>query len=171
MNKKYLLYAIVPVAIATMGAVAVGSVSANTTTNATHPMNNLVNAIATKFNLAPSDVQQVFDNQKTEMHNQMQQKYTDKINQAVTNGKLTQDQANKIIAKKAELEAQQATFKASMQGKTKAEIKVIIKTQTDALKKWATDNNIPLQYIMMFGGFGEHQGFTMGHHYGMERGK
>ena len=150
MNKKYLLYVILPVvAVATAGAIAIGSVSAASITGTSNPMSNLVNAIAAKFNLNPADVQQVFNDQRTQMQVKMQQKQTDRISQAVTDGKLTQDQANKIIAKKAELEVQAATFKASLQGKTKAEIQAAMKTQMDSLKQWATDNNIPLQYLIM----------------------
>ena len=165
MNKKLLyITTISAVTLAAVGAIAISSVSAASITGTSNPMSNLVSAIATKFNLNPADVQQVFNDQKAKMQAQMQQKETDRINAAVTAGKLTQDQANKIIAKKAELQTQEAAFKASLEGKTKAEIQAAIKAQMDALKQWATDNNIPLQYLMGFGGLRWHGGFGFGHH-------
>lgn len=172
MNKKYLLYLAIPaVTLVAVGAIAIGSASAASTTTGTgNFMSNLVNAIATKFNLNPADVQQVFNAQKTQMQTQMQtkmqQKFTDKINQAVTDGKLTQAQANLILAKQADLQSQQAAFQASLQGETKTQVQAAMKAHMDALKQWATDNNIPLQYLMFGGGFRGRGGFGMGHRMG-----
>jgi hypothetical protein len=163
MNKRYVIYlATGAVALATIGVVAATTVSAASPAGSANPMTNLVNAIAQKFNLNASDVQKIFDDQKAQMKVQMDQRYTDRINQAVTDGKLTQDQANKILAKKAELQAQRQSQVASLQGKTKAEIQAEMKTQMDALKQWATDNNIPMEYLM-FGPMGGH-GFGRGMH-------
>lgn len=155
MNKKYFLYAIVPV----LTLVAVGSVYANSVAGQdNNPMNSLVNAIAEKFNLNVSDVQQVFDEHRQEMQAQrqeqmaekqseMQQKFEERLNQAVTDGKLTQEQANLIIAKKAELEAQRQ----NLQNGTPEENKEAMQEHRDELKQWAEDNNIPLQYFMFAG--------------------
>ena len=132
---------------ATFGGVMTVSAASE---NAQHPMANLVNAIAQKFNLNPTDVQKVFDDQKTQMHVSMEQKLADRISKAVADGKLTQDQANKITAKIAELEA----FKTSLHGKTKQEIKAAMKTQMESLKQWVSDNNIPAGYL----NFGLHLG-------------
>jgi hypothetical protein len=148
MNKKYLLYAIVPV----LALISVGAVYADSTTSGNgKPMESLVTAIATKFNLNTSDVQQVFDDNRTAMQAQrqaeMQQNFTDRLNQAVVDGKLTQDQANLIAAKKAELQDQTGAKRENA------------KAHMDELKQWATDNNIPLEYLQL-GGFG---GRRMGH--------
>ena len=150
MNKKYLLYAIIPVATL---AIYGGTVLADTKTNQINPMDNLVNAIAQKFNLNTNDVQAVFDQQHTQMRVQrqgeMDQKFADKLAKAVTDGKLTQAQANLVISKRAELKAQMIDLK----DKTKEEIQTIRKTHMDSLKQWASDNNIPINYIQLgFGG-------------------
>jgi len=157
MNKKYFLYAIIP---AVMLMAVGGAVLADSKINKIDPMANIVNAIAQKFNLNVNDVQAVFDQQRTEMQAQreqnrtqmqeeMNQKFTERINKLVSDGKLTQDQANKIFAKKTELEAQRA----GLEGKTKEEIQSIMKASMESLKQWAQDNNIPLGYIQ-FGGLG-----------------
>jgi len=159
MKKKIVVYSLL--SALGLAALGIGAVYATANTNGTgNPMSNLVNAIAQKFNLNVSDVQQVFDEQKAQMNTQReqqraqmeaknQQAFTDRINKAVTDGKLTQDQANKILAKKAELEAQ----KINSQNGNKDENRAVMKEQMDSLKQWATDNNIPPEYFP-FGGFG-----------------
>jgi hypothetical protein len=165
-NKKtIIMLAIVAVVL---GVVTTGIVVVHAATDTAKPnnlMSNLVNAIAQKFNLKSADVQQVFDEQKTQMTAQRQAKmaqtFTDRLNKAVVDGKLTQDQANKIIAKKAELEI----FKTSLEGKTPTEIRAAMKAQMDSLKQWSTVNNIPQQYLM-FGGIGKNRG-----HWGLAKGR
>jgi len=172
MNKKYLLYAILPVMLcATIG----GVVLADSTVTKTNPMSGLVAVIAQKFNLNVSDVQAVFDEQKTkmgaeretnkaDMQAEMQQKFADELKQAVTDGKLTQAQADLILAKKAELDAQKPSINVAPKdrtqtSKTKEEMESEMKTRQaemkakqDALKQWATDNGIPEEYLRLLGG-------------------
>lgn len=163
MNKKYLLYAIVSVvALVSVGGFVLAD---STNANGVNPMANIVSAIAEKFNLNASDVQAVFDEQREimetnrkehreEMQADMQEKFTERINRAVVDGKLTQVQADLIIAKKAELCSQQT----NMEGKTREEILAFQKTQRDSLQQWAEDNNIPTEYIM-FARMGHAKGF------------
>ncbi|MFH1789804.1 MAG: hypothetical protein ABH832_01925, partial [bacterium] len=156
MNKKYLLYVITPV----LAFATVGAVYASPTVNGNNnPMGDIVNAIAQKFNLNVTDVQQVFDEHKEQMKAQrqelfsekqadMQKKFEERLTQAVSNGKLTQEQVDKIIAKKAELQAERQYTQNGLpeQDRTTA------KEHMDSLKQWATDNNIPLEYLQI-GGF------------------
>lgn len=169
MKKKYLLYVVMPVTVfIVMGTAAVYANSSNSGFN--NSMRDLATAIAQRFNLNVSDVQQVFDEQKAKMDAQREEQraqmegkrnqgFTDRINQAVTDGKLTQDQADKIIAKKAEFEAQRT----NLEGKTEEDRQaamIIRKKQMDSLKQWATDNGIPQEYIpfLGFGIGGRHGG-------------
>lgn len=162
MKKKYFIYPIISLAaFAIFGA---AYATADTAMGANNPMSELVNAIAQKFNLNASDVQQIFDEQRVkmeaqreqrgeEMKEKFQQKFTERINQAVSDGKLTQEQANLIFAKRAEIEAQQK----NMENMTKEERQTAAKEQRDSLRQWAEDNNIPQEYLM-FGGFGMGKG-------------
>ena len=145
MNRKYLLYAIVPV---------LALISFGTAVYAFGPQEGsrgagLVAKIAQRFNLNQADVQTVFDEQRTEMQAQTQTRIADRISKAVTDGKITQAQADLIIAKEAEIKA----FRDGLQGKTKDEIFSAMKTETDSLKQWVKDNNIPAGFLP-FGGFG-----------------
>lgn len=123
----------------------------------TNPMQQLIAVIAQKFNLQTADVQAVFDEQHKQMEAEHKQAETDRINGLVTSGTLTQDQANKIIAKRAELETEREAHKTSFQNITETERRTAMQTERDALQKWATENNVPLQYLLG-GGHGRHGG-------------
>ena len=151
MNKKYLLYVLTPVlAVAVTGGVVLAD-NKDTTSNS---MSNLVSAIAQKFNLNPVDVQTVvnenFKQNMQERQAEMLTKLTERVNKEVLNGKLTQAQADLIIAKHTEMQ----NFMKNQEGKTMEEIQASKKSQMDSLKQWAKDNNIPEQYAQ-FGGLGK----------------
>lgn len=149
-NKSKIIAASAAIAVTAAG---IGAAHASTTaSNKLNFMDNLVNAIAQRFNLNPSDVQQVIDQQKSKMETQLQQNFTDRINQAVQNGKLTQDQANKIIAEQATIKTQLDALK----GKTGTDLKNGIQQIRQSVQQWAKDNNIPPQYVMF--GFGGRMG-------------
>jgi hypothetical protein len=146
-KRKYIVAtAILILSVAVAG---IGAAYAAEGVQGTNPMSDLVSAIASKFNLNVSDVQAVFDAQKTKMQAHRQQSFTDRINQAVTAGKLTQAQATAILSKKAELDALQT----SLWGKTAQERAMAMQNFQASLKQWATDNNIPAGY-MFFGVIG-----------------
>lgn len=165
--------------LAAAGALAltlapIGFTVASDDTTAAHqnPMNGLAAAIAQKFNLNQADVQKVFDDQRAQMQTQMKTRGAEMektmLAKAVTDGKLTQAQAELITAKKAELEANAASFKASLSGKTKAEVQAAMKTQMDSIKSWATTNNIPVQYLRFLGGYGHGDRGMMGRGHGFD---
>lgn len=123
--------------------------AANTATGSGH-MTGLVSALAQKFNLNQADVQQVVEQHHQDMmvqhHQEMTQRLTERLVQAVKDGKLTQEQSDKILAKHQELEA----LHESLKGKTPEEMKTAMKAQMESLQQWATDNNIPKEF-MFFG--------------------
>lgn len=142
----------------TVTSAAVGRAATNPAN--TGPMGNLINAIANKFNLQAGDVKQVFDEQHAQMEAAHEQQYKDFLSQAVKDGKLTQTQADQIIAKKQEIEAQRQINIAALQGKTPSERHAAMQTQMQALQQWTKDNNIPAEYLRF--GLGKRHGF--GHH-------
>jgi outer membrane murein-binding lipoprotein Lpp len=150
-NKKHLVATAVVV-----GGLAIAGFSGNAAfaANGTNKMNGLVTAIAQKFNLNQTDVQKVFDAQRAQMQADREQTFKDKLAELVTAGTLTQEQADKIVTKKAELESERQANQANLSTMTKQERQDAIKAQMDALKQWATDNNIPLQYLRFAGGMG-----------------
>jgi len=149
-------------ALAAAGIITAGIGVSQAATNTVHtnPMTALVSAIAQKFNLNPTDVQQVIDQQRTAMEQQMQAKHAEEqktvLDQAVKDGKITQAQEDLILAKQAEMK----TFMESLKNKTHAERKTAFEANKMALTQWAKDNNIPEQYLMHRGpgGRGGEQG-------------
>ena len=116
----------------------------------------LVSAIAKKFNLNEGDVQSVVNEYRTQNQTQrqeeIQQRFTERLSQAVADGKLTQTQADLITAKKAELQANNQ----SLEGKTGQERRTAMQSIMTEMKQWATDNNIPQEFCPM--GFGPGKG-------------
>ncbi len=151
MKKKYLVYGFLPVLAL---ALVAGTTYAATKTVKNNPFSAIAAAIATKFNLNTADVQSVIDTTTATQRAQMQKNRPVRmapLAQAVSNGKLTQAQADLITAKIKELK----TATDNLKGKTPAERMAIMKTQTASLKQWATDNKIPAQYLMPLGNRGQ----------------
>ncbi len=117
-------------------------------TGTTNPADGLVSAIAQRFNLNKSDVQQVFDQQHQQMSANRQAQTKTNLDQAVSGGKLTQDQENQILAKYQEIQA----FMTSLSGKSAADRQSAMKTEMTAIQQWVKDNNIPTAYFHF--GFG-----------------
>ena len=156
MKKRYILFLALP--ILALGAVWAAEAYAGTAFN---PREGLVSAIAQKFNLNAGDVQQVFNQHKEQMKTGREERFKENLSARVSNGNLTQEQADKIIAKRAELESQMEARRNSGTRPTAEEAK----TQMNSLKQWAEENNIPLQYLMpggkefgLKGGFGPGNG-------------
>ena len=172
MKNKY-THIVLPVMALLVGLGMAGGVAVHAASNdqAQGPMSNLVNAIAQKFNLNPADVQQVFDDQHKVGEANHQQKLNDRLNQAVADGQLTQEQADKIMGKMKELQAKREADKDSLGSKTEAERQAMFQQQAADLKQWAQDNNIPDGFLPLGGPMGGHHqgmmGFDDAGHHGM----
>lgn len=140
------------IAAAATAAIGIGSLGASSAFAAEKPehpgFNHLVEAIATKFNLDKDEVQKVFDEQRSlgeaDRKAAMEKHGAALLAQAVTDGKITQAQADLIIAKRAELKGSKPDFA----GKTPEEIRAALKVQGDAVKAWAEANGIPEQFLL-----------------------
>ena len=157
--KKHLVAAGIATAVGITGLTGIGIANAATTTTSTNPMSSLVDAIATKFNLNKTEVQAVFDAQRTEMQAQREAEIKKEVAQLVADGKLTQDQADKINAKRAELQKEREALKDAATTKTREEMKSEMDAKRTELEAWAKDNGIDTQYLrFVFGGRGHGPG-------------
>jgi hypothetical protein len=100
----------------------------------------IVQLIANKFSLNQADVQAVFDQHRSDQRAQNLVRYTQMLDQAVTDGKLTTAQKQLILTKHQELQTNR-------------------QTERTALETWAKANNIDPKYL--FGGFGQGRGGMM----------
>lgn len=106
-------------------------------------MASLVEAIAEKFDLSVSDVQAVFDEQREQKQAEREAKEAERLAQEVTDGKITQDQADAITAKREEMR----DFMESLSTLDNEARREAMKTQREELKQWADDNDIPMFYF------------------------
>jgi hypothetical protein len=144
-----------------LGIIGATSSFAQTMSTADNSMTSLVQKIATKFGLKQADVQAVFDEEHQAREAAMQAKVETQLSQFVTDGKITEAQKQLILQKRKELDAKRATQRATMQNLTPEERKSQMDAERAALDKWAQQNGIDTQYLMMFGGKGHH-GFGFG---------
>jgi Spy/CpxP family protein refolding chaperone len=158
--KKQLITAGVAIAVATAGVTGLGMASAATQTGSSNnPMSGLVSAISKKFNLKESDVQAVFDANRTEMEAQREATAKTELATLVKDGKITQAQADAITAKRAELQKTRDANRTSMDSKTDTERKAAMDAERTALDKWFSDNGISTDYrYLVFGGGRGHGG-------------
>jgi hypothetical protein len=144
MKKRYLVLSSIA-AGGVIGLAGLGIANAQTTTTG---QSSLISKIAQKFNLKEADVQSVFDEQRASDQAAHQAEEKTQLDQAVKDGKLTQVQEDLIIAKQNELQS----FMDSLADKTQMERRTAMDAKKVELDKWATDNNIPMQYMHFMGG-------------------
>ena len=138
--KKQLIAASLAAAVGVTGLVGVGVANAATDTNSTNPMSGLVKAVATKFNLKEADVQSVFDEQRTKMMEERETQIKEDIAQLVTDDKITQEQADELNAKRAEIKAEHEAARESDTEKTREEMKSEMEAKRTELETWAKEN-------------------------------
>lgn len=155
--KKQLAIAGLVAGITTAGITGVGIANAatDTSTTNTNPMSSLVDAIASKFNLNKSEVQAVFDTQRSQMEANREAEAKEQVAQAVTDGKITQSQADQINAKRAELQEEREARKDTAPTKSREEMKSEMDAKRTELEQWAKDNGISTEYLRFVMG-GEH---------------
>lgn len=154
-----------------VGLSALGATALAQSNNTNH--GSLIDKITQKFNLNKDEVQKVFDQDKTDRQAAMEASYEDRLAQAVKDGKLTEEQKSKILAKHKELMAQFEARREANKDKrdefenmTEAERQKAIEARKAEMNKlksdieaWEKANNIPTGYLMMGpGGHGGHRG-------------
>ncbi len=128
--------------IATFGFGALGATTVFAASDAAgehNPMQSLVSAIATKFHLDEKAVQAVFDEHRNAMHEERQADAKDHLAKAVTDGKLTQAQADAIAAN---METQKAFFE-RLKDMSSSERDAAIQENMKAQKAWAEEQGLP----------------------------
>lgn len=152
---------------ATIGIAGVGAgvVNAAADPSKTDPTSSLVDKIATKFNLNKSDVQAVFDEQKTTRDAARETEIKAAVAQLVADGKLTQTQADAINAKRAELQKDREADRATMDGLSSEARKEKMEAKRYELESWAKSQGIDseyLRYVVGHGGPGMRHGHGRG---------
>lgn len=147
--------AVTAISAAGFTGVQIANAATDTSSTATHPMSSLVDAVASKFNLNKTDVQAVFDEQRDKMESEREADVKGQVAQLVSDGKITQDQADKINKKRAELKTERDANRTSRETLSKTERKAKMDERKAAIDTWLEQNSIDKQYAyLLIGGHG-----------------
>lgn len=123
--------------------------------------NTMVDRISQRFNLDKNEVQKVFNEERESRQAEHQKSYEEMLNQAVKDGKLTQEQKDKVLAKHNEMKKEMQQNREEMKNKTQAEREQLREQRHDEMEKkraeleqWEKDNGIPSGYLMAHKGEG-----------------
>lgn len=133
--------------LSTAGMAAADSTSSNTT----NPMDSLVSALAEKFNLNQAEVQQVFEDHRGAMQQQRDEAVQERVQQLVSDGELSQDQANALLDKRAEHREMMEQTRNQGERPSSDERQ----EHRAELKQWAEENGIDAKHLrFVMGGKG-----------------
>lgn len=151
-----------------IGLAVAGNHFASAATTSNTGRDGLIDKIVSKFNLNKSDVQQVFDDHKSEMLQNRLEKDSARLDDLVTKGKITSSQKDLIVNKQKELFTAMQDWEKQHQNEDHATQdfrnakKDFMQSQRDSLEQWAEDNDIDLKYLRPMGGpRGHHMGGMM----------
>ena len=137
--------------IGVAGITGVASASALTSTDSS-ASTSLIDKLASKFNLNKSDVQAVFDANRTEHQAAMKTERTAALKTALSDGKITQVQYDHIVNAQVEIDA---LVEASGPREDQSdETKTAIKAKFDALRSWFKEQNLSPKDLGLGGGPG-----------------
>ena len=146
--------------LAAGGFFLVGNASAEGNTLRT----SLVERIASRFNLNKDDVQNVFNEDREARQAQMEQRFEERLSEAVSKGTLTEEQKSLVLAKHEELQKEREANFESRQGMTPEERRADAKKHREEMEAWAKTNNIPEGFIGLGAGNDMRgHGDSMGH--------
>ena len=124
MNKKIIIPSLALTVLAGVGSHAVTTVYAQEN-NSVHPM---MQNIAQRFNLNEDEVANFFKEQRETRMEERKATREEQLNQAVSEGKITEEQKNALLTKMEERKAQRQTHREEMQA-------------------WAEENGIDLSVL------------------------
>jgi len=111
MKKAILISAITVGVLSLIGVLAVNRARADESFD--YPP--IIQKLVERFNLNTEEVQQVFDEVREERQEQGRARFEERLNQAVSDGRITEAQKEAILAKHAEMQANQANHRQEMQ--------------------------------------------------------
>lgn len=145
-----------------LGAVVIagGSILSSTLVSAqetsTQPQ-SIIQRIAQRFNLSEADVKTVFEQERQEHQAQMKAELETRLTQAVTDGKINQEQKAAILNKFADMKADKVD-PGQFKNLTKEQRKAEMDQKKADLEAWAKDSGLTLEVLQSLMGH-EGRGF------------
>ncbi len=168
-SKKYII-----VPIAALGLIAVLALGSVDTVNAYGTRNRrsgLSESIASRFGLDQTQVEETMDEyhqgQMGERHEEMQARLEEKLEQAVSEGNLTEAQRYAILEKHEDMEERMQEI--HDQDLSRDEMHELKADVHEEMQAWAEENGIDFETFMSVGNGMRGQGYGMGRGAGMHR--
>ena len=122
---------------------------------------SIIQKLVERFGLNEEEVRAVFDEERAKRRQQMRANFEDRLSQSVSEGKITEEQKQAILAKKEEMEANHRNFSdLSSEDLTPEKRREEMEAHREEMKTWAQENDIDLSLFPMFlGGKGRRGGF------------
>lgn len=109
----------------------------------------MVQRLAERFGLKTDDVKTFFDEERQQRQDEMLSDYSKFLDEAVSNGELSEDKKSLLIYKKKE---QQAEMENRQPGTgERGERRAQMQAKRDEMTKWAKDNGIDEKYLFAHG--------------------
>lgn len=113
----------------------------------------LIERLAGKLGKSTDEVREVFEEIRSEHQAQMQTEFEERLNSAVANGEISEEQKQLILQKHDELRSSRQVEFSEKLNQTRDEWKSQREAHRSELEKWASENGIDLKYFM--GGMGK----------------
>lgn len=139
-----------------LGILALAGIAGTKTIHAQDSDNYLpiIQKLVERFNLNASEVQEVFDEVQGERHQEMEARFEEKLNQAVDENEITEEQKQAILAKKAEEQEQHE----EMKNLSWEERRTAMEEHRQEMKVWAEENGVDWPFLG-FGPEGQKRGY------------
>lgn len=153
-NKKNLL---LPIAIlATAGVISLGAVSANAYFGNGERHDDMVKELSVKLGVDESKVSAIFEEMHKEQQQEMENRLSERLDEAVASGEITEAQKKAILTKHEEMRDEHEADRESFQSMTPEQRRETRQTDRDEMEAWAEEQGIDLEYFM--GPMGGHMG-------------
>lgn len=143
-KKRIFFPSIMALAILTIGILSTSSISAQDTS-----YSPIVEKIATHFNLNKDEVNKVFEEERDERHADMFANWAERLDDLVSEGKLTEEEKNKILDKHAQMQEKMDAIRDLEPEERQEKLKAI----HEEMSLWAKENNINVPLMFGRGGF------------------
>lgn len=140
-NNKVVISGLALGVIALAGAAVYGINQASADEN---NRNTIIQKIVERFGLNQEEVEQVFEEHKQEKQAERQAEKEEALSQAVTDGKITEEQKQLILQKMEENKG----FKSSLKDLSQDEKRQKVQEHREEMKAWAEENGIDMKEIM-----------------------
>jgi polyhydroxyalkanoate synthesis regulator phasin len=142
-SKKILVVAMALSAAMVAGILGTGLIKAEERND--YP--SLVQKLVERFNLNADEVQEVFDEVREEKHQETEIRFEERLNQAIEEGKISQEQKELILAKREEMRQKQE----EMKDLSFEERQAAMEKHREEMESWAEENGIDLDLPFLLG--------------------